>query len=397
MTQIGNTWSFEGLPRIYLITSDYNIINLGWYDPDWSRDTEFAYQPGKFTKPDGSPYDAAYKDKQGLIVAFKHPIFGNFPGLRNLRGHFHYKYLLSTSIIRPHDVLRADPDTNDIFIFADLVRSPSITEIRGDNTQETLYEIKPHLSPNELAELPKGIRFITKIKERLHEVENKNWDLEAQLVIEHTIATNATGTVFMLQEHMDTLMKNYQIIYDKVISLQLSVRKKISDGISKVEGENYLMAPWDSLKEGDINETAGTLQAEIRALAAMTKLNGKLTDAQKYQLVMQTANVVGLDYMRKCLLGIEEYSVTTPQGIKALTMSKEPSPIELFLHYGNLYENGQISLEEYKEAASRINAQMRDKYKRTDISPLAATQELKEEFMNKVKVSPELQVQNATR
>lgn len=395
MTEIGNTWSFEGLPHIYLITSDYKIKSLGFYDPDWSRDTEFSYLPGKFTKPDGTPYDTAYKDKQAIVVTFKHPIFGNYPGLRNLTGHFHYKYIVSTSSIRPHDVLRADPDTQDIYIFADLARSPSKTELRGDNTQETLYEITPHLSAEELAQLPKSIKFITKIKERLHEVENKNWDLEAQLVIEHTIATNATGTVFMLQEHMNTLMKSYQIIYDKVISLQLSVRKKISDVILKVEGENYLMAPWDSLKEEDITQTAGTLQAEIRALAAMTKLNGKLTEAQKYQLVMQTANVVGLDYMRKCLLGIEEYKVSTPTGMKSLTMSKEPSPIELFLHYGDLYENGQITPEEYKEAISRLNSQIRETYKRTDISPNAATQKLKVDFIKKI--APELQVPDATR
>lgn len=394
MTEIGNTWSFEGLPRIYLVTSDYKIRSLGFYDPDWSRDTEFAYKPGRFTKPDGTHYDSLYKDKQAMVVAFKHPIFGNYPGLRNMTGHFHYKYIVSTSLIRPHDVLRADPETQDIYIFADLSRSPPKTELRSDNTQETLYEITPHLSPEELARLPKDIKFITKIKERLHELDSENWTLKGELVQEHSIAIASTSALFAAQERLDQLVREYQNIYDTVITLRLSTRKTIIQGIEKTEAENFLGAPWSAFSRADMDETAKVLQSEIRALSANLKLNGKLTDSHKYQLVMQTANVVGLDYMRKVLLGLEEYKYPTSQGMQALTISRDPTPQELFIKECELYETGQTSLEEFKERANRVLSKMNDRYKRPEISPLAATQELKGELLKKI--APEMQVPHAS-
>lgn len=389
MTAIDNTWSFEGLPRISLVTSDYNIKGLGFYDPDWSRDTEFAYQPGKFTKPDGSPHDSAYKDKQAMVVAFKHPIFGNYPGLRNLTGHFHYKYIVSTSLIRPHDVLRADPETQDIYIFADLSRNPPITVIRGDNTQETLYEITPHLTPEQLARLPKEIKFATKLQEKMYRLESEKFELETKLVITESMAVAAQSSAFLYQEELKGALANHQINLKNYTRLALLTRERVAETIESIEGQYFPNAPWDAKNLGDSTKMLASTQATIRDISSTVKLMGSLTDAQKYQVLMQAVNVVGLDFARKCLRGLEQFDITTPTGMEKFTISKEPSLQELMFHYGKLFENKQISFEDWQKAVTEAVRQDQERRRKAE-SPNAAVQESRKELVKTI--VPEAQV-----
>lgn len=393
MTAIRDRESYEGLPQVYLLTSDYKFISLGFYDPEWVRDTELSYQPGKFSKQDGTPYDSAYNDKQPMILSFKDLLFGNHRWAQYLGGHMHNKYIVSTSLIRPHDVRRVETNTGDILLFADLSRSPPKTEERRNHTQETLYEITPHLSPEELARLPKDIRFITKIKERLHELDSENWKMKGELVHERSIAIASTAALFAAQERLHQLVLEYQNIYDQVITLTLSTRTTIKKGIEKHEAEHFLGIPWETYTRADLDEVSKNLQAQVRAVAAEAQLNGKLSDAQKYQLTMQTANVVGLDYMRKVLLGLEEYKYSTSTGMQTLTISKEPTPQELFIKNCELLFSGQISPEDFNERGKRSLNNITERYKRHE-NPLAATQELKGELLKKI--APEMQVQHAT-
>lgn len=382
MTEIKNTWSFDGFPRIYLMTSDYKIRSLGLYDPDWARDTEFSYEAGKFTKPDGSPYDALYNGKQCMIVSFRHPIFGNYPGLRNIGGgHFHTKYIVSTSLIRPHEVLRADGETKDIILYADLAQDPPHTEERGDHTWETLYEITPHLTPEQLAQLPKEVKFATKMQEKMYRLESEKFDLKTKLILTESTAIAAQSSVILYREELKSAYQNHQTNEKKYLRLQLLMGEQMAEAVEQVESTHFLGAPWTAKNHDESTKLLASNQAMIRDMASMEELMGSPTDAQKWQVLMQAIQITGLPFAVKALRGMKQYETNTPGGgVGRLTISKEPSLIETTIQFQRLLENKQISPEDYDKAITEAVRQDQERRKRSD-SPNSAIQESKRELM----------------
>lgn len=390
MTELRNRRSYEGLPQVYLLTSDMKFISLGFYDPGRTRDTEFAYEPGRFTKPDGSLYDSAYKDKQGMVISFKDLLFGNYDFAQHLGGHFHNKYLVSTSLIRPHEVLVAEPETKDILLFADIARHPPKTEDRGDKTQETLYEITPHLTPEQLARLPKEIKFATKMQEKMYELEKEKFELATRLVLTEGMAVGAQTSAFLYQEELRSLRINHQINQKNFLRLQLLTGEKLVEVVESVEGTHFLNAPWDKKNHEDATKILESTQATLREMSATISLMGSPTDAQKYQVMMQAVNMVGLDFARKCLRGLEQYEVATPTGTEKFTISKEPTLQEILFHYGKMFENKQISFEDWQKAVTEAVRQDQEKRKKFE-SPNAAIQDTRAALIKTV--VPEAQVQ----
>ncbi len=381
MTYIEGTWSFDGLPHIYLITPQFRVKSLGYYDPDYGTDTDFTYKSGRFVDELGEMYhnDTKYKDKHCLVTSFIHPPLGNYPGLRKLgRAHYHVKFFVSTSAIRINEVIEKDPETGDMFIYASLFHVPPVTIVLEDGSQETLYEVTPHGNRSELENLMKDLNFFTKVKEKYRDAESKMHEMESQNFILTTRNIAAESTVLQLQDNVNTLLKNYQIAQEKVINLQLAVKERLRAGIEGVEGEYNLGIPWDNITLEDTERTTAMLQADIRSISAMMKMSGGLSETQKQTLCLQVANVVGFDYLQRFMTGAKQYESPTPSGIHRMTVPQQMTPTDIMVEYARQYQNNQISEEEYNKAILEQLGRLRNSLKRED--PNSAIQIAKDEL-----------------
>jgi len=401
MSHIEKTWSYEVLPHIFLIDDKFKLTDLGWYDPNWGVETEIAYKPGKFVNEVNEVWydDRQYKDKQCLVLDFKHAMIGNYPIVKKIgRGHHHIKYIVSKNAIRPYDVMETT-DSGDIFIYASLAHNPTVTKIHEyydelpNNTQETLIEIEPHLTAAELEKLSKDINFLTTIKQSYQSAESKSHELVSQNFILNVRVVASDGVVMQLQSYVDTLLKSYQWALDKVIGVQLSVKEKISQGISMVEGEYNLGVPWDNIHLEDMSKTAAIMQADIRAISSMIKMNGTLSESQKQVLAVQFLNVVSVDWMKKFMFGADPKSLSSPLGNQLMTISANPSPLELFVTKAQQFENNRMSEEDFKRAAVDFLSNMRDQFNTKE--PNSAIESMKQGLVKQI--TPPLEAQYATR
>lgn len=395
MSYIDKTWSFEVLPHVYLIDDRFKLKDLGFYDPDWGVETEVAYRPGKFVNELEEIWydDRKYQDKQCLVVTFKHPIFGNYPVLRRIRGHFHIKYIISTNAIRPYDVMEKS-ESGDLFIYASLAHSPIVTKVYDvyeelpKNTTESLIEITPHLTASELERLTKDVNFVTTIKERYQQAESERYKQVSQNFILNSRIIASDGVVMQLQSYVDTLLKNYQWALDKVVALQLSTKEKISQGISLVEGQYNLGVPWDAITMEDMSKTAAIMQADIRSFMAMMKQNGTLSDGQKQVLAIQFLNVVGVDWMRNFMGGADPRTIISPVGMHPLTISKKPTPLELFITKAQMFENNTMTEEDFKRASLEYLNQMQEEFKK---EPNSAVETMKQNILKQIPAATQQQ------
>jgi len=390
MSFIEDTWSYESLPQVFLINDKFKLIPLGWYDPNWGIETEVSYKEGKFVNEINEIWydDRKYKGKQCLLLDFKHLMFGNYPILRRIgRGHHHYKYLVSTNAIRPYDVME-QTESGDLFIYASLAHNPTVTKVHEpydelpNNTQETLIEITPHLTAAELEKLSKDINFVTSIKEMYQKAESKKYELVSQNFILNTRVIASDGVVMQLQEYVNTLLKNYQWALDKVVGLQLSVKEKISQGISMVEGEYNLSVPWDNISLEDMSKTAAIMQADIRSISSMLKQNGSLSESQRQVLAVQFLNVVGVDWMKKFMFGADPKTIMSPTGMQSMTFSNNPSPLEMFVTKAQQFENNRMSEEDFRRAAVEYLTQMRNQFKTQE--PNSAVETMKQNMIKQL-------------
>ncbi len=400
MSYIDKTWSFETLPHVFLVDDKFKIIDLGFYDPLWGIETEIAYKPGKFVNENGEVRynDKQYEDKQCLVLDFKHPIFGNYPVLRKIgRGHHHIKYIVSKNAIRPYDVMQ-QAESGDLFIYASLAHNPIETKIHEPydelptNTQESLIEIIPHLTASELEKLSKDINFVTSIKEKYQEAESRKHELISQNFILGARVVASDGTVMQLQSYVDTLLKSYQWALDRVVGLQLSVKEKISQGISMVEGEYNLGVPWDNIHLEDMSKTAAIMQSDIRAIASMMKRDGGLAESQKQVLAVQFLNVVGVDWMRRFMYGADPKTVSSPLGMP-ITLTQNPTPLEILVTKSQQFENNRMSEEDFKRAIVDYMNGMRDQFKTQE--PNSAVETMKQGLVRQI-APPQQEVQRAT-
>ncbi len=386
MTYIRDFKSYNSLPHIFLVDKNFHYKDLGVYDPDWGVETDIAYKPGKFKndRDETIHQDTQYEGKQSLVVAFKHMPFGNYPILRKIgRGHFHIKHFVSETAVRPHDVIAQVPETGDMFIYADIVEYPPVTIVQYDNTQETLYELRPHVSPEDMGRISHDVNFLMHIKEQLMSSTQKQQDLEAKNFILHTRNVAAESTVLQLQDHVDILLKNFQVVQDEVINMKLSLKDKLKHGLEIIEGKYNLGIPMHHVDFENTEKTAAMMQADIRAVGAMIKMSGTLSETQKQTLVLQVANVVGIDYLRKFLLGVEQYNVSTTTGQQRMTLPKNPSPTDLMIAYAQAYENNQMSAEEYSKSVRSVLEMMREGIKKGE-TPNSAVERTRENLITSV-------------
>lgn len=389
MTFIEHPYSYGTLPHIFLIQSDWKPKDLGYYDPNWGVETEIEYEPGKFKNEYGEIVynDSAYEGHQSLVLAFKHMPLGNAPVWRKIgRGHFHIKHLVSKNNIRPYDVM-TKTESGDIIIFADLSHYPPMAIVHPNRKQETLYELTPTLSPDELARVSKDLGFITKVKERLMEATEDARDFEAKEFLALTRAVAAEGALIQTQEHLNNLLKNYKIVQEKVIKLQLMTRDKISKGLEIIEGQYNLNMSLEPLQFEDTRKTAEMMQADIHTIGGFMKLNGSLSESQKQTMILQVVNVVGLDYLKHFLLGMDQYQTTTPNGLQNISVSREPTPTELLITYSQMYENGKLTAAERDKMVLNVMDKMKSRIKGNQ-DDNSAIQSFRDELVQKINPEP---------
>lgn len=401
MSYIEKTWSYETLPHVFLINDKFKLIDLGWYDPSWGIETEISYESGKFVNDLNEAWynDKQYDEKQCLVLDFKHSVLGNYPMLRKFgRGHHHIKYIVSNNAIRPYDVMEK-ADSGHLFIYASLAHNPIVTKIHEpydklpNNTQESLIEITPHLTAAELEKLSKDINFVTSIKEMYQTAKSKTHELESQKFILNARVVASDGVVMQLQSYVDTLLKSYQWAMEKVVGLQLSVKERISQGISMVEGEYNLGVPWDNIHLEDLSKTAAIMQADIRAISSMMKQNGGLPESQKQVLAVQFLNVVGVEWMKRFMHGSDPKTIVSGLGSQ-MTISENPSPLEIFVTKAQQFENNRMSEEDFKRASVDFLTTMRDQYKSQE--PNSAVETIKQGMVRQI-APTEAQYANARR
>jgi hypothetical protein len=212
--------------------------------------------------------------------------------------------------------------------------------------------------------LTKDVNFVTLLKEKYQDAESKQHELSSQNFILNSRIIASDGTVMQLQFYVDQLLKSYQWALDRVVALQLSVKEKISQGISLVEGQYNLAVPWDNITAEDMSKTAAIMQADIRAITTMLKQSGTLSDGQKQVLAIQFLNVVGVEWMRNFMSGAEPRTLTLPVGGQSVTMTNRPSPLELFITKAQMFENNQMTEEDFKRAATEYLDQMKKEYEK---------------------------------
>jgi hypothetical protein len=129
-----------------------------------------------------------------------------------------------------------------------------------------------------------------------------------------------------------------------------------------------------------MEKTAAMMQAELRAIAGMVKSNGSLSENQKQIMAVQFLNVVGVDWMKRFLLGAEQHVVSTPGGLQKLTVSGTPSPVEMVVSTLQKYENGQLSEEDFNNALKNYLDIQRRRFK--DNEPNSAVEQSKEALVH---------------
>jgi len=382
LTQISNPTSYKSLPHIFCIGTDFKPQIIGVYDPNWGEGDIGGYIPGKFRDYKGDTIydDSQYKDKKCLTFYFKdNPLFGNWPGIRKIgRSHFHIKYVVSANTIDPSSVY-IKTDDGDILIFATLIRTPPITIIRDSGAQETLFEVKPHLSSTELEELITNINFIVKVKEQYMNAITKQRELEGENFLANSRALASDMNNLLLQEVVNSLLKRQNILLDQFIKLKLANRERLAQGIQMIEGQYNLAAPWDTITLEDTEKSVASIQAEIRAFTAMTK-NNNLADNQKQIICQMAINACDLEYVQRYVGGVREYSMHTPTGVQNLALSGKSNMTTLMLEYIRMRDDGQITPQKCDE----LIAELLDKTRRDmgkNNSPNGAVETLRQHIL----------------
>lgn len=371
------------LPHIFLIGKDFRPKIIGVYDPAWGEGDIGGYTPGKFKdyKGDTTYDDSIYKDKKCLTFYFRHYLFGNYPGLRGITRlggrHFHIKYIVSKNTIDPSSVYKKTPD-GDILIFADLVRNPPVTIVRGNNSQETIFEIEPHLSAEELEKLSSDINFVVKIKEQYMHAIAKQRELEGENFLANSRALASDMNILLLQEVVNSLIKKQNVLLDQFIKLKLENRERLAQGIQMVEGKHNIAAPWESITLEDTEKSIASIQAELRAITAMTKDNNR-SENQKQIVCQMTVNFCGLDYVRRFVGSMTTTNIQTASGVQPVSMPANPTLTTMILHYIQMRDNGQITAQQCDELVMNLlDKTKRDLTNGSRSNPNSAVERLKD-------------------
>ena len=354
---------------------------MGFFDPTWSGYEE-SYRPGMFVNAVGETEydDTKYAGQQAYILSFKHLSLGNFPMLRGIGwGHYHTQYIVSTNSIRPQDVMQRLPN-GDIMFNANLSRFPPVHVTQADGSEDILLEIIPHLTHEEEGKLATDALFTLEIKKKLIEVTKQKDTQFAELTLKRIEATSALAVSTMLQVKVNDYYQETRIALDKVLQLGLEIHTERITGLEVIEKQyNFAGLGLKGYYE-DITRSATLLQDNMRVLAATAQQS--LTDTQKFMLASQATNIVGIDYMRKFILGAEQHVIQLPVGSQKLTMSRASTPTELFILQAQQFATGKTTPEQFSRAMEDYKRHQDDVIK-TAPSINAASEQLSTELLAK--------------
>lgn len=337
MTRIENFHeSYYTLSRIYLIQSDFKSKFIGFYDSVYGKEWNMKYSHRLFFKKNGvDAYDDIYKGKDAIELSFIHYPLGNGIG-KNIRlgAHTHTKIFVSTNNIKLSDVYTVD--NNDIFFYADMESIPKT--LNGGSL--TLYELTPHMSPEELQRMKESTGEVVKIKEQLIKTESEKKQLEADLFFEQTRALAASGCIISYQQHTDALLKFQKELVNRVKSVSLGEAHLMNESIKDLEKKFDMNRDWSGVANDLVSNKVNDNSAFNEFIQVSNELaTSNVSEEMKNILIEKVVNICGIDKVKETIIQMESLGVSK---IPATNMTA------LNMKYLDDVQNGKIRPEEAK-------------------------------------------------
>jgi hypothetical protein len=310
---------------------------LGYYDrKQFGIEWELKHDGGMFPNKSGDGYyDDIYIGKQAIELSFMHNFFGNLPILKNFNvgSHLHTKRFVSTN-----DIDLSTVYTNagaDLVFFADLKLTRKV--INGG--EFTLYELTPHLTSEELADLSDDVLGQTVVwKEQVINAESnrKMSEADAFILMSRAIAAETSLETFKLYTvKMLELLKQMNV---RMKTVSISATHEFNEMLKDVESELDLDYGWDSVVSGVLEKGIKKGDELEKYFKQINELNNRTaSEEMKNLLVEKVVSICGIEKVQEILdririSGGARGGVTTPAGFTE--------------HFQDMVRNGQISPEQ---------------------------------------------------
>lgn len=309
MSYIQNSESYKSFPHVFLITKDFNIIDIGVYNPSWDVVSD-SYVSGRLVDMKGEKYpDEKYQGKNCTILRFEHYPLGNYPILYKIgKSHLHSKVLVSTNEIELDSVKIVDRDRN-VFYFANLKAKPFVVE----GGEYVLYEVEPHLTPDELERIRCDTNTVAEMKNKMVEAVKSRRKAEAELLVTNASLVGAELHIKTLESYIEQYGVALDELSEKAIQLGFSKAEIVSKSIKDIESKFDLQLNWrESLRNKLIDDTDSKAKSISKFFAniELYKSDKNLTDTMKEYIVDVVVDICGADYVQAQLHRIRDKGLT---------------------------------------------------------------------------------------
>lgn len=338
MSYIKNFYdTYRNLDRIFILNTKMRLEFLGFYDREqFGIEWDLKYKGGLFPNKNGDGYyDDLYKNKQAIELSFLHNFFGNYPILKNIGigSHLHTKCFVSTNDIELSTVYTMS--NNDLIFFADLTVSRKV--INGG--EYTLYELTPHLTPDELSELKTDILGqVVDWKEQVinAETNRKMSEADAFILMSRAIAAETSLETFKLYTaKMLDLLKQMNV---RMKTVSISATHEFNEMLKDVENELDLDYGWDNIVSGVVEKGVKKGDELERYFKQISELNNRTaSEEMKNLLVEKVVSICGVEKVQEILdrirvSGSARGGIATPAGFTE--------------HFNNMVRNGELTPEQ---------------------------------------------------
>lgn len=327
MSRVKNPDSFRSLAGVNVIqpSKDFRVKFLGFYDPEYGVNTEYAYKAGTLRSLEDRPiYDDSHLDGRGCaFMYFKHRALGhNFLSKKLGKGHWHTKCFVSANNTNLWDCATRN-EKDDIFFVADLCEDMPITL---DDETYALYVLRPALTPDEISAL--AMKSITTFewKADMLTASTKVAKSEAREIVATKMMAQAIVTKNIYAKQIDNLIKLLAIAQEKLFDNTgkgVEVLINLGDRVEK-EFDLGLLGP-EAMKDS-VTKMIERQSKDLSYIQALTKAEGDDSELMKREVFDTCVNYVGLDYMKKWLNIVElegsTNSILTPSMVTANALEK---------------------------------------------------------------------------
>lgn len=364
MSYIEQPESYRSLGRVFLITKDFDVKYIGVYDPLWEI-VSSSYVSGRLVDSNGNKYDDSdYHGKNSTIMRFDHYFLGNTNiGRRIGNPHEHTKELVSTNHIELDEV-RVIEKNRDVFYYADLVKEPFVV----NGGEYTLYELEPHLNPEELATVTTDVNTVAKMKNKLSIALENERRTTAELFLANASVNAANAHVKTLNSYVRQFKTQLDAISEEAIKVGFIESELALKMTRDIEKKFNLEMDWrQTMKNAMIGDVGSKAQNVSKFFANFDeyKNDKSLTNEMKDYMVEVVLDICGVDFVR---MKVNEYEQKGGLTNNTLTGNN--------LQIMKAKEEGIIGDERATEAINSVIQVAQSEYGKTGNIELAVTNAL---------------------